>query len=122
MNAIRILTYIGISFIYYSCSDYESRMIDGGNAIVERIESYIDSVGTTPESLSDIGIVIVDESNPPYYYEQIDSANYTLYFGTVLGESKFYFSERIINAMQHDNIVGYDLVKGGYFYEEMVFG
>lgn len=34
----------------------------------------------------------------------------------------FYFSERIINAMQHDNIVGYDLVKGGYFYEEMVFG
>ena len=33
----------------------------------------------------------------------------------------FYFSERIINAMQHDNIVGYDLVKGGYFYEEMVF-
>ena len=60
MNAIRILTYIGISFIYYSCSDYESRMTDGGNAIVERIESYIDSVGTTPESLSDIGIVIVE--------------------------------------------------------------
>ena len=93
MNAIRILTYIGISFIYYSCSDYESRMTDGGNAIVERIESYIDSVGTTPESLSDIGIVIVDESNPPYYYEQIDSANYTLYFGTVLGESKTYYSD-----------------------------
>ena len=86
MNAIRILTYIGISFIYYSCSDYESRMIDGGNAIVERIESYIDSVGTTPESLSDIGIVIVDESNPPYYYD-------TLYFGTVLGESKTYYSD-----------------------------
>ena len=80
MNAIRILTYIGISFIYYSCSDYESRMIDGGNAIVERIESYIDSVGTTPESLSDIGIVIVDESNPPYYYD-------------VLGESKTYYSD-----------------------------
>ena len=74
MNAIRILTYIGISFIYYSCSDYESRMIDGGNAIVERIESYIDSVGTTPESLSDIGIVIVDESNPPYYYESVISS------------------------------------------------
>ena len=32
------------------------------------------------------------------------------------------YSERIINAMQHENIVGYDLiVKGGYFYEEMVF-
>lgn len=93
MKAIRILTYIGISFIYYSCCDYESRMIDGGNAIVERIESYIDSVGTTPKSLSDIGIVIADESNPPYYYEQIDSANYTLCFGTVLGESKTYYSD-----------------------------
>ena len=33
----------------------------------------------------------------------------------------FFFSERIVNAMQRENIVGYDLVKGGYFYEEIDF-
>lgn len=33
----------------------------------------------------------------------------------------FFFSEQIVNAMQCENIVGYDLVKGGYFYEEIDF-
>lgn len=33
----------------------------------------------------------------------------------------FFFSERIVNAMQCENIVGYDLVKGGYFYEGIDF-
>ena len=33
----------------------------------------------------------------------------------------FFFSERIVNAMQQENIVGYDLVKGGCFYEEIYF-
>lgn len=33
----------------------------------------------------------------------------------------FFFSERIVNAMQRENIVGYNLVKGGYFYEEIDF-
>lgn len=32
-----------------------------------------------------------------------------------------FFSERIINAMQRENIDGYDLVKGGYFYEGIDF-
>lgn len=30
----------------------------------------------------------------------------------------FFFSERIIDAMQKENIVGYDIIKGGCFYEE----
>lgn len=33
----------------------------------------------------------------------------------------FFFSERIIDAMQKENIVGYDIIKGGCFYEEIVF-
>lgn len=41
-------------------------MIDSGNAIVKQIDSYIDSVGTVPMSLTDIGITIIDEGNPPF--------------------------------------------------------
>lgn len=33
----------------------------------------------------------------------------------------FFFSERIVNAMQQENIIGYDLVRGGCFYEEIDF-
>ena len=33
----------------------------------------------------------------------------------------FFFSERIVDAMQHEKIVGYDLIKGGCFYEEIDF-
>ena len=75
-----------------SCS-YESQMIDGGNAMIKRIDFYKDSIGATPVSLSDIGIVIVDESNPPYYYQRIDSLHYTLSFSNGVGESKIYYSD-----------------------------
>ena len=33
----------------------------------------------------------------------------------------FFFSERIVDAMQHEKIIGYDLIKGGCFYEEIDF-
>lgn len=33
----------------------------------------------------------------------------------------FFFSERIVNAMQRENIVGYDVIKGGCFFEEIDF-
>ena len=47
----------------------------------------------TPSSLSDIGIVVVDESNPLYYYQRIDSLHYTLSFSNGVGESKIYYSD-----------------------------
>ncbi len=33
----------------------------------------------------------------------------------------FFFSERIIDAMKQENVVGYDIIKGGCFYEEIDF-
>lgn len=68
-------------------------MIDNGNAIVKQIESYKDSVGIVPMSLLDIGITIIDESIPPYYYQRIDSSHYTLSFSNGVGESKIYYSD-----------------------------
>ena len=87
-----VLFILSTPLMLCSCS-YESQMIDGGNAVIERIDSYKDSIGTPPSSLSDIGIVIVDESNPPYYYQRIDSLHYTLSFSNGVGESKIYYSD-----------------------------
>ena len=35
--------------------------------------------------------------------------------------SGYFFSERIINAFQKENIVGYEIITGGCFYEEIEF-
>ncbi|MBP3357254.1 MAG: hypothetical protein J6K95_08870 [Rikenellaceae bacterium] len=83
---------LGAACVLCGCS-YESRMTDGGDIVIERIESYKDSVGTAPASLSDIGIAVVDEGNPPYYYQRIDSVHYTLSFSNGVGESKTYYSD-----------------------------
>lgn len=86
------LVMFSVLFLLCSCR-YESQMIDSGNAIVKQIDSYIDSVGTVPMSLTDIGITIIDEGNPPFYYQRIDSVHYTLSFSNGVGESKIYYSD-----------------------------
>ena len=90
----KIITLVMFSVLFLLCScRYESQMIDSGNAIVKQIDSYIDSVGTVPMSLTDIGITIIDEGNPPFYYQRIDSVHYTLSFSNGVGESKIYYSD-----------------------------
>ena len=106
------ITLVMFSVLFLLCScRYESQMIDSGNAIVKQIDSYIDSVGTVPMSLTDIGITIIDEGNPPFYYQRIDSVHYTLSFSNGVGESKIYYSDsqkwedvpRTIDIEEHED-------------------
>ena len=106
------ITLVMLSVLFLLCScRYESQMIDSGNAIVKQIDSYIDSVGTVPMSLTDIGITIIDEGNPPFYYQRIDSVHYTLSFSNGVGESKIYYSDsqkwedfpRTIDIEEHED-------------------
>ena len=62
-------------------------------------------------------------SDPNYYYlKRVALENkykgYDLLYPQGGG---FFFSERIIEAMQKEKTVGYDIIKGGCFYEEIVF-
>ena len=68
-------------------------LIENGNLVVEKIESYRKSNNRLPNSLSALGIVLSDEGSQPFYYERRDNSNYIVYFGTTLGESKIYFSD-----------------------------
>jgi hypothetical protein len=63
-----------------------------GEEVVERIERYREYHGTLPATLDDIGIEERLES--PIHYTRRDSQQYQVWFGTSLGESITYHSER----------------------------
>ncbi len=64
-----------------------------GNEYIKKIEHFKKINNTLPNSLSDIGISVFSESDPPIYYEKIDSIRYIISFGTTLGDSKIYYSD-----------------------------
>ena len=71
----------------------EEQLIKKGNALIKKIEQYKKVNNKLPPSLLEIGVIVKDEADPPFYYEIRDSINYTVSFGTTLGESKIYYSD-----------------------------
>ena len=93
---INLIVGVGILFLIYFFllkGNGESSLITEGDLIVDKIEKYKHERGYPPTSLSEIGMIIKDESDPPFYYDKRDSVNYTLSFVTNLGESKIYYSD-----------------------------
>lgn len=83
-----------LSLCLLGCKDSrEHTLMQQGNEFVVKIEEYKKDNNRLPVSLSDIGITVKNESDPPIYYEKKDSIHYTLSFGTTLGESKIYYSD-----------------------------
>ncbi len=85
-----LVAFIAFYFLYLRNS-YERKMIKDGNKIIAQIENYRVQKGYLPESLNEIGIEELESG--PHYYDVWDSINYTLYFGTSLGESMTYYSD-----------------------------
>mgnify|MGYP000951228433 CR=1 FL=1 len=71
----------------------ENRLIEDGNIIINKIEFYRTTYNKLPESLTDIGINVIDESDPPYFYQIQDSIYYSLSFGISFDETKTYYSD-----------------------------
>ncbi|MCE7862372.1 MAG: hypothetical protein DYG99_02405 [Bacteroidetes bacterium CHB5] len=70
----------------------EEKLIERGNDIIIKIEQFKTDFGKLPSSLEELGIneeVGVDA----LYYHKRDSVNFILSFGTILGESKIYYSD-----------------------------
>lgn len=81
------------------------------------------------EDMFDDGVVKTFNSRTEYYQ---DPNYYYLKKVTLSGDYKdydllypqgggFFFSERVVEAMQQENIVGYDIIKGGCFYQDIDF-
>lgn len=71
----------------------ENRLMSLGNEIVEKVEDYRIKYKKLPNSLNEIGIQIVDENNPPLYYEKKNDANYVIWFATSSEDIKTYYSD-----------------------------
>jgi hypothetical protein len=72
--------------------DRENRLIKEGDALIEKIEEFKAKNNRLPNSLEEIGLEERDGIDV-LYYDKRDSLNYTVSFGTSLGESKFYYSD-----------------------------
>ena len=87
---------VGVCFslcLFVCKGSRENNLMQQSNEFVKKIEQYKKDNNRLPVSLSDIGIIVKNESDPPIYYEKKDSIHYTVSFGTTLGESKIYYSD-----------------------------
>ena len=88
-----ILFFLFSFWFFYLRSEKENRLTTQGNEIIEKVEKYRVKYKKLPNSLSDIGIKIIDENNPPLYYEKKDSLNYIVWFAKSSEEVKTYYSD-----------------------------
>lgn len=63
-----------------------------GNEIISQIESFRLEKGALPNSLRDLGLE--EKLEGPLYYRRLDDTRYELWYGTTLGESVTYDSNR----------------------------
>jgi len=93
-----LILIIGLLVLFFSVwffclkDDRENRLINEGNALVEKIETFRVKHNRLPNSLEEIGLEERDGIDV-IYYDKRDGLNYTISFGTSLGESKFYYSD-----------------------------
>jgi hypothetical protein len=74
------------------CKTREQRLLADGNALIERINAFQRANHRLPENLGELGIAETEEG--PLYYQKISSERYTVHFGTTVGESMIYRSDR----------------------------
>jgi hypothetical protein len=63
-----------------------------GDNLILHIENYKKQTDSLPMSLKDLGIRETEKG--PLYYRRKDSNTYIIWFGTILGESKTYYSDK----------------------------
>ena len=61
-------------------------------AVIQKIENFRKKHHRLPESLSEMGIPESEEG--PIYYRKVDETKYRVRFGTTLGESVIYDSDK----------------------------
>jgi hypothetical protein len=89
---------IGITILFglwfFWLKDYEqNQLFDQGNIIIGKIEAYKKEYKRLPDSLENIGIKVVDEVNPPIYYDKRDSIHYVVMFSIGFDDSHYYYSD-----------------------------
>ena len=79
-------------FLTTNCGDSDKELVKQGNELVNKIEKFKSENNRLPLKLEEMGINETIES--PLFYEKKDSVNYIIWFGTSLGESRIYYSDK----------------------------
>ena len=90
---IVVLMLLFFFWFFYLKTEKENRLTFQGNEIIKKVEDYRIKYKKLPNSLPDIGIEIIDENNPPLYYEKKDSSNYIIWFAKSSEDVKTYYSD-----------------------------
>jgi hypothetical protein len=77
---------------FFLRNERENRLKEKGSVLIEKIELFRLEHKRLPNTLEEMGIEERDGIDE-LYYDKRDSSNYTISFGTSLGESEFYYSD-----------------------------
>lgn len=81
-----------LALLLPGCKGREQRLTEQGNALIERIDSFQKATHRLPESLRELGLE--EKMEGPLYYQKMSAEHYIVYFGTTVGESMIYRSEK----------------------------
>lgn len=90
------LSMLLLALMLPGCQSREQRLMDEGNALIERIDAFQRARQRLPENLGELGIEETMEG--PLYYQKTSPEHYMVYFGTTVGESMIYRSEKRVWA------------------------
>ena len=91
MNRTRSIVFAFLLLGTFSCTDYKEELKEKGNEIIAEVEAFKIKEGRLPNSLSELGYE--ERLDGPLNYIKEDSLNYTVYFGTTVGEGVYYHSD-----------------------------
>lgn len=91
MKGLNIALLIAV-IIVLSCNFREQNLRNEGNQFIAKIESFKKDKNRLPNSLKNVGIEEKEEG--PVYYLKTSETTYKVWFGTSLGESVTYDSEK----------------------------
>jgi type II secretory pathway pseudopilin PulG len=92
-SIIGILLILAAWFILWNRGNRQQQaLLQEVKDVVNRVEAYRSRKGKLPESLTDLGLE--ERMEGPIYYEKRDSLHYYVWFGTSLGDSYTYDSEK----------------------------
>ena len=107
MKRLPLLALLFLLFCLPSCLSYIEKNKKTGNLIIERIEKYKKDSGHLPDQINYIGskyefldfqndstvVSVLEIDGEVFCYQRLDSINYTIWFGTSLGEGIYYYSD-----------------------------
>jgi hypothetical protein len=92
MRQVIAVMALGLALLVSGCNGREQRLTEQGNALIERIDAFQKATHRLPENLRELGLE--EKMEGPLYYQKVSADHYIVSFGTTVGHSMIYRSEK----------------------------